>query len=219
GGITVLFFLPMPVSVSHAGLAQIFLCLVVTVAVATSRWWRDGAGPVGGGDSGGRVATLATATTALIYLQILLGAVMRHSGAGLAIPDFPLVFGGLVPPRFDFSIGVHYAHRVGALVVATAIFWTLGRVLRVARREPELVRPAVLLAGLVLVQGTLGAVVVLTGKAVLPNTLHVGAGAVLLATSLVLTLRSRRLAWRGRRSGRSEPVAVAARPRLQQVAP
>ncbi len=195
GGMTVLFFLPTPVSVSHAGLAQLFLCLVVTIAVATSRWWHEAAEARRGGAAGRRVATLATITTALIYLQILLGAVMRHSGAGLAIPDFPLAFGGLVPPRFDFAIGIHFAHRVGALVAATAVFWTLGRVLRVGRAEPRLVRPAGWLVALVLLQGTLGGLVVLTGKAVLPNTVHVGVGALLLATSLILTLRSRRLAW------------------------
>ena len=200
GGITVLLFLPMAVSVSHAGLAQLFLCLVVTVAITTSRWWRQGVGPRGAGDPGRRVAGLAVSTTVLIYFQVLLGAVMRHSGAGLAIPDFPLVFGGLVPPHFDFAIGIHYAHRVGAVVVGTAIFWTLGRVLKVARREPALVRPAIALAVLVLAQGILGAVVVLTGKAVGPNTLHVGTGALLLATGLVLSLTSRRLAWRVHRA-------------------
>jgi heme A synthase len=40
---------------------------------------------------------LATATTVLVYTQILIGATMRHTGAGLAIPDFPLMFGGIVP--------------------------------------------------------------------------------------------------------------------------
>ena len=55
-----------------------------------------------------------TATTALIYAQILIGATMRHTGAGLAIPDFPLMFGHLVPDHWDAGIAVHFAHRVGA---------------------------------------------------------------------------------------------------------
>jgi cytochrome c oxidase assembly protein subunit 15 len=195
GGITVLFYLPTAISVSHAGLAQAFLVLVVTLAVVTSRFWlsrRESS--VAGVDAAGLVA-LTTATTVLIYLQILVGAVMRHIGAGLAIPDFPLVFGGLIPPKLDFAIGIHYTHRMGALLVATLIFWTLGRVLRLAAKEPALSRPAVALAALVLAQGTLGGLVVWTSKAVLPNTLHVGTGALLIATSAVLTLASRRLAW------------------------
>ena len=55
--------------------------------------------------------------TALIYLQILIGATMRHLGAGLAIPDFPLAFGHLVPPTWSTQIAVHFTHRVVALVV------------------------------------------------------------------------------------------------------
>lgn len=196
GGITVLFYLPTAISVSHAGLAQLFLVLVVTLAVVTSRFWLSRRQAVPGVDAAGLVV-LTSATSVLIYLQILVGAVMRHVGAGLAIPDFPLVFGGLIPPKFDFAIGIHYTHRIGALLVATLVFWTLGRVIRLAARQPAIARPAIALAVLVLVQGTLGGSVVWTGKAVLPNTLHVGTGAALIATSVVLMLASRRLSWLG----------------------
>ncbi len=194
GGITVLFFLPTAISVAHAGLAQLFLVMIVTLAVATSRFWFSERRPAAGADAG-RVVALASLTTVAIYVQILVGAVMRHTGAGLAIPDFPLVFGGLIPPKLDFAIGIHYTHRIGALLVATLVFWTLGRVLRLAAREPALARPAKALALVVLLQGTLGGLVVWTSKAVLPNTLHVGTGALLLATSVVLTVACRRLSW------------------------
>ena len=90
--------------------------------------------------------------------------------------------------------------------MATLIFWTLGRTLRMARAEPALTRPAALMAGLVLLQGTLGGLVVWTAKAVLPNTLHVGTGALLLATSVVLTLVSRRLSWLTRRLEVKSPI-------------
>jgi cytochrome c oxidase assembly protein subunit 15 len=217
GGITVLFFLPTAISVSHAGLAQIFLCLIVTIAVVTSRWWVEGSAPVDLSDGVRRVAHLATATTGLIYLQILLGAVMRHTGAGLAIPDFPLAFGGLIPPRFDFAIGIHFAHRLGALLVATMIFWTFGRVLRLAAQERRLVTSSSILTLLVLVQGTLGGFVVLTSKAVLPNTLHVGTGAALLAASLILTLFSRHLDWLARGVREPQSAEVPAHPQLQRA--
>ena len=59
----------------------------------------------------------ATAVTALIYAQILVGATMRHTGAGLAIPDFPWMFGHLVPDHWNGKIAIHFAHRVGALLV------------------------------------------------------------------------------------------------------
>ena len=218
GGLTVLFFLPTPISVSHAGLAQVFLCLIVTIALATSKWWVEGETPGETGDTARRVAHLATVTTGLIYLQILIGAVMRHTGAGLAIPDFPLAFGGLIPPRFDFAIGIHFAHRLGALVVATMVFWTFGRVLRLALRERRLVASSGALTLLVLIQGTLGALVVLTGKQVLPNTLHVGTGAALLAVSLVLTLSSWHLDWLTRKTREPRSVGLPSHPRLQGAA-
>ena len=203
GGITVLFFLPTAISVSHAALAQFFLLLIVTLAVVTSRFWLSARQPAPGSDARA-VIGIATATTVAIYLQILIGAVMRHTGAGLAIPDFPLVFGGLIPPRLDFGIAIHYLHRLGALLVATLIFWLLGRILRLAGNERALLRPGLWLVGLVLLQGTLGGLVVWTSKAVLPNTLHVGGGALVLATSMLLQLISRRLGWlQGR-----EPVAA-----------
>ena len=46
---------------------------------------------------------------------------MRHTGAGLAIPDFPLMFGGILPDHWDGRIAIHFAHRVGALLVTIAI--------------------------------------------------------------------------------------------------
>ncbi|HEY8021510.1 MAG TPA: COX15/CtaA family protein [Thermoanaerobaculia bacterium] len=204
GGITVLLFLPPAVSIAHAGLAQLFLCLVTAFAVVTSPSFREAsADDARFGSEGGQgietVARLATATTIVIYLQILAGAVMRHNGAGLAIPTFPLAFGHLIPPAFTFPIAIHFTHRVGALLVLLAVAATAGSVL--ARRRGSgsawrrtLALPALGMCALVLVQITLGALVVLTRKAVVPNTVHVATGAALLATSLALTLQSRRLA-------------------------
>src|SRR5262245_22662279 len=45
-------------------------------------------------------------------------ATMRHTGAGLAILDFPLMFGGIVPDHSNAGIANHFAHRLGAIVVA-----------------------------------------------------------------------------------------------------
>ena len=56
----------------------------------------------------------------MIYMQILVGAAMRHTEAGLAIPDFPLMFGHVIPDHWDPKIAIHFAHRVGALIVTLA---------------------------------------------------------------------------------------------------
>jgi cytochrome c oxidase assembly protein subunit 15 len=211
GGITVLWFLPAPVSIGHAGLAQIFFCLMVTLSLLTSRGWLSAAAPV----DDERLRRLTMATTALIYGQILLGATMRHTGAGLAIPDFPLAFGRLVPPVWSPAIAIHFAHRLGAVVVAVAIGVTVRYVLRGHRDRPELVRPAILLSALVVVQVTLGALVVLSERAVDVNSAHVIGGSLVLGTSLVLALRAQRV----RFTAAGLPAATAPGVRPAPLAP
>jgi cytochrome c oxidase assembly protein subunit 15 len=240
GGITVLWFLPKPISISHAGLAQIVFCLATTIALVTSRGWqrgyrgarirdsgsgirdpgsgvrdpgsgvRDPGSGVRDPGSGVREAgsgrrdpgagiredrvlqRMAILTTALIYLQIIVGATMRHNDAGLAIPDFPWAFGQLLPPIWDARIGIHFAHRVGAVVVSAVLLATAGHVFFHHGRRRELVRPSLLLLLLLAAQITLGALTILSGKHHIINSLHVVTGGVVLVTSLVLTLRAHR---------------------------
>jgi cytochrome c oxidase assembly protein subunit 15 len=189
GGMTVLFFLPDAISTAHAGLAEIFFCLTVAIALFTSRGWIEST--TAADDRLLRV--VASTTTALVYTQIIVGAVMRHSGAGLAIPDFPLMFGGIVPDHWSNAIAIHFAHRIGALIVTAAILATSAHIWYHHRLRPELTRPAVLIAGLVVVQVTLGALTVLSRRDVGINSAHVVCGALVLATSLVITLRSWRV--------------------------
>ena len=185
GGLTVLFLLPAPISIGHAGLAQLFLCSVVSLALFTSRGWLSATPRV----TDAVLRRLALTTTVAVYAQIMLGATMRHTEAGLAIPDFPLAFGGLVPHTWSAAIAIHYAHRVGALFVVTAVYLTAIRVWRHHVTRMDLVVPSLLLVLLVGSQATLGAYVVLSGLHPFINTAHVVNGALVLVTSLVLTLR------------------------------
>src|SRR5437773_3464890 len=181
GGLTVLFFLPATISTAHAALAEIFLCLTVAIALFTSPGWAAGYGGVGAGSDPNKIAILrriATTTTVLIYVQILIGAAMRHTGAGLAIPDFPLMFGRLVPPQWDPKIAVHFAHRAGALVVACAVAVTSSHVLFHYRDRRELARPAARMIALVVMQVALGGLTVLSRRDVAINSAHVVCGAL-----------------------------------------
>jgi cytochrome c oxidase assembly protein subunit 15 len=209
GGITVLWFLPDAISIAHAGLAQLVFCLTISIALFTSPGWlraysRPDAGLVTSGrkplETDRPLQMAALATTGLTYVQILVGATMRHTGAGLAIPDFPYAFGQLVPPVWSAAIAIHYAHRVGAVLVSVLVLATVGHVLYHHPRRAELRRPSLLLLTLLAVQITLGALTVLSGKHYVINSLHVVTGAMVLATSLVLTLR----AWRPRFAGSQE---------------
>ena len=186
GGLTVLFFLPPAVSTAHAGLAEVFFCLTVAIALLTSPGWKTERSAV----DDAVLRRFATTTTILIYSQILIGATMRHTGAGLAIPDFPLMFGGIVPDHWDPKIAVHFAHRVGALVVTLGILSTTAFIWSRHRERRELTRPAILLLALVAVQVTLGAATVLSQRDPWINSFHVVCGALVLTTSLVIALRS-----------------------------
>jgi cytochrome c oxidase assembly protein subunit 15 len=192
GGITVLWFLPDPVSIAHASLAQLVFCLTITIALVTSSGWLRAYRWRGPAPDDRLLQRVAITTTALVYAQNLVGATMRHTDAGLAIPDFPWAFGQLVPPHWDAKIAIHFAHRVGALLVTIAILAATGHVFHHHRLRPELWRPAALLLVLLTAQITLGAYTILTEKHYLINSLHVVTGASILATSLVLTLRSHR---------------------------
>jgi len=190
GGLTVLLLLPPAVSMAHACLAQAFLCLTVAMAVVSGPRWSTAQPPFGDR----ALARLTAATAGVVYCQLIVGALVRHTGAGLAIPDFPLAFGQLVPPFDTPSIAIHFAHRLGAVAVTTMVVWSAARVLRTQSADPRLVRPALLACGLVLAQVMLGALIIWTQKAVLPTTAHVAVGAAVLATTLVLAMRAHRAA-------------------------
>jgi cytochrome c oxidase assembly protein subunit 15 len=208
GGFTVLFLLPMPVSVAHAALAQSFFCLTVILALVTSPGWRSHVAqeslPLF------RTRALALLATGGVLLQLILGAVMRHSEAGLAIPDFPLSYGRLIPPlsgteipgineyrlQLDLSpvtleqVWIHFAHRIGALIAAFAVAVFVVHLFRTYPRETRFREPGLLLCVLLIVQMLLGALTVWTGKPVETATAHVAVGALLLGTSVLLTVRS-----------------------------
>lgn len=174
GGLTVLMYLPPAVSSAHATLAQLFFITVVSIAMFTSVWWQS---DVELHDDTGSpsLKSLAVATSAVIVLQLILGAAFRHNAFGL------------VP------------HLIGAGVCTVMVVWT-GRVLKNRFRE---VRP--LRRSLVFLHAFFGTQILLGGAtywvvraardAVQPLPLfitvtvaHVVVGALTLAASMCLTL-------------------------------
>lgn len=209
GGLTVLYLLPDAISVSHAALAELFFALTVSLALGSSRLWVGLQPHSLAASARNAILPLAVTTTVVIYLQILVGAVMRHTGAGLAIPTFPTVFGGVFPDSWSFPVAIHYAHRVGALVVAVLVTMLFLRCRALgAGGGSRLAGLTRLLGGLVLVQIALGGTVVLTGRAVVPNTVHVLVGALIFACSLLTSI----VAWRLSAPRVSALAAAAGRP-------
>jgi len=201
-------------AIIHGCVAQAFFCLTILAAMTMSRWWRRL--PPAPLNWGSDTAVLALAATAVVFLQLICGAVMRHYDAGLAIPDLPLAYGRLLPPldgeglyRINawraaqtganlepvtlVQVWVHFAHRVGALAAAGVGTALIVHVLRRHRGQPLLVRQAWLLAVLLAAQLTLGVLVVLLGKPADIASYHVAVGAGVLASTFVISVRAARL--------------------------
>ena len=181
GGLTVLLLLPIAVSVAHAGMANLFFATLAVLACLTS-------------PSRVRAVSLAPAPrrlrrgwlllAAVVYGQMLLGALMRHSGAGLAIPDFPLAFGGLVPPLGNWPVVIHFSHRLGAVLVLAVSIPLLAASMRASQRCASLPVPTATLALLLPLQVTLGALTIWTAKAPVLTSLHVLGGTLTLGVAV-----------------------------------
>jgi cytochrome c oxidase assembly protein subunit 15 len=170
--------------IPHGVLAQVYVCLLIAIAVACSKSWIGRALPVSAG-----LRRIALACCALLFVQLTIAAVMRHNAAGLAIPTFPYSTpaGGLLPAAWDFRVAIHFAHRVMAVVLAVSLAWLAIRIWT-DRGCTLLMRcGASVLVNLVLLQILLGAQIIWTYRSPAMTTGHVLVGALTLATTFWLT--------------------------------
>jgi heme a synthase len=182
GGLTVLFLLPPAISSAHAALAEIVFALTAVVALMCSKTWKGLTEESPKISLNGEEARKALRWTVLaagaVFIQIVLGAVMRHTGAGLAIPDFPTSFGGLFPTLEEISrpgVPIHLAHRLGALAV---VVFVLLAAKALSGLEAPFATLGAAWAGLVSLQAFLGASSIWSGKAVPLTVAHLGVGAL-----------------------------------------
>ena len=211
GGITVLFFLPPPVSILHGILAQTFFIMTIVLAYGLSiertkrvekKWpkgLQKGAIIIGG----------------FIYIQLILGALMRHTGSGMAIPDFPTMGGVWIPTfsdnminninaiLFDLNLDmvsrnqvmIHFIHRFGAAVVTGAIGYYVFRYHSFLKRHQLPNMTLWLMVIIVIIQITLGVATVLSERSPYIASFHVVTGAVLLGLCTLFILRINPVKW------------------------
>ncbi len=193
----------------HATLAQLFFALICAIALFTTRWWRCLPLDQTDDSSHRRLRYLFLATTMLILGQLVLGATMRHQHAGLAIPDFPLAYGKIWPamdaesvaaynqnrmetqaynPITGFQIGLQMAHRMVAVLILFAVFFSVRQTSRQLNWKSTLARLALVWLGLIVLQIALGAVTIWSGKKVDVTTAHVAVGALSLLNGVLLTI-------------------------------
>jgi heme a synthase len=185
----------------HGCTAQLFLCVLILISAALSPAW------IAGGGAGSLrpllIRRLAWLLVASVCLQLIIGAVMRHAGAGLAIQTFPKSTPDFwMPTVHNFPTDIHFGHRIVALWVTLVALALVVSIFTWARNDHRLVGLALAITGLLSFQITLGAHIIWLMRPPLTTTLHVLNGAVILGTALLIALRASRL-------GRLSPVRDA----------
>jgi len=189
GGLTVIFLLPPAVSSAHAGLAEIVFAMAGSLALLTWQGVADGSAfRPGDATQIADASRLVTLATAVIFVQILLGAVVRHTGAGLAIPDFPLSFGHVLPTGAELArrgVAIHLAHRLGALATAALLVAAALRLRRLGSVSRLFPRLALSWIVLLVAQLALGGFSIWSKRAVPVTAAHLAVGALCFLTGVL----------------------------------
>jgi heme A synthase len=101
-----------------------------------------------------RVAKLAAAAT---FLLLVIGGTVNPTGSSLACPEPTLVCHGQLFPPMVGGVLYEHGHRLAAMTVGVL---QIALTVLLFRRRPQLHRLGVLLLGLVIAQGALGAITV-----------------------------------------------------------
>ena len=220
------------IGIFHACVAQAFLGLLVFIALVTTQFWRSHTNLPFHSQTFLRIKTFAVAITVAIYVQLALGATMRHQHRDLAILDFPTANGAWIPDTSAvalakinawrdaralsdvtaFQIWLQMAHRFLALIIAIGIVAFCIRVWRDARNLVLLKRLSLVWVAVVICQIALGAWVIWSNKAADVATAHVALGAVMLSFGVSISA----ICWRISQSetGRARPPGA---PYTEQV--
>ena len=184
GGLTVIYRLPDLISTTHLSLAFIFLSLATVLAVATHGSTHSKSPPAMKGLSrsdGTKLAAYAAIAAVAVFVQSVIGALVRHTDGGMSCPDIPLCLGQIVPPLVNIQITSHFLHRTMAVVTSGAVIflyaWTKTR----CEIPNHVQRLVVIAVGLLVIQVLLGVASVLTVLAIPPVSLHTLVAAALLS--------------------------------------
>ena len=215
------------IGIFHACVAQAFLGLLVFIALVTTKFWRSIADRNFGLQKFSPNKALAIAITAAIYMQLALGATMRHQHRDLAILDSPTANGAWIPDTSAaalakinawrdaralsnvtaFQIWLQMVHRFLAFIIAIAIIALCARVRREPRVSAVLKRLSLLWVIFVFCQIALGGWVIWSNKAADVATAHVALGAVMLSFGVSISAICWRISQRGTDRARSPSAA------------
>lgn len=193
------------IGIFHACLAQAFLGLLVIIALVTSHRWLILQSSNGREDVN-RVVRLTVIAGIVVYVQLALGATMRHQHRDLAILDFPTANGQWIPDTSSAAIAkinawrdtqalsdvtplqiwLQMFHRFGAVAVAVGVIALWSMVRRTQSKLPVLRALSNFLIGLVFCQIVLGAWTIWSNKAADVATAHVALGATIFGLTIAM---------------------------------
>jgi cytochrome c oxidase assembly protein subunit 15 len=170
--------------IPHGVIAQVYVCMLIAIALACSKAWIEK--PIAVSTGFRRLGRLCVV---LLFIQLTIAAVMRHNNAGLAIPSFPWSApdGGLFPAVWSFKVAINFAHRVMACILGVALLWFAAKAWLEPGTPPGMRGGATLLMSFFILQIALGAAIIRTYRDPAITTAHVLIGAAILATAFSLT--------------------------------
>jgi cytochrome c oxidase assembly protein subunit 15 len=179
-------------AVIHACGAMVVLGILISLTLGSSRSWIERqSGFVRPAPAS--LKRWGIASTIAIFLQVLIGAIMRQAEAGLAIAQFPTASpGSLLPGYWNFDVSIHFAHRVGAVIVTLFLLIYLSKLWANPNTRKALIVGILSVVALLFVQVYLGALTIWTVKNPYVATIHHLVGAFLLASTWGLTFLAHR---------------------------
>jgi cytochrome c oxidase assembly protein subunit 15 len=175
----------------HGVLAQIFLCTLTGVAVGSSRWWTRIHEPEGATELSrwNLLRTTGLVICLLTICQLVLGSILRHNGAGLAIPYFPHSSpdGSLFPVSWNWATQLNFAHRAVAFLIFLLMTGWVIALIRSSLTSNAVKRLALAAFIAVNIQIALGAGIIWSARAPVQTTLHVLNGAIFLSIGWAIT--------------------------------
>src|SRR6266581_4628508 len=214
------------IGIFHACIAQAFLGLLVVIALVTTNFWQTLANLRIDPLKLTQIKTLAIGITLAIYLQLALGATMRHQHRDLSILDFPTANGAWIPDTSAtalakinawrdarglsdvdaFQIWLQMTHRFVALLIGIGVIAFCSRVWRTAPQVAALKKLSVWWLVFLFGQLTLGASTIWSNKAADIATAHVAVGAIMLSFGVSIGAICWRISYR--QLGRARPPAA-----------
>lgn len=188
-------------AVFHSLLAQTVLAIMFIIWTITSQKWNDTDVSDHLTNKKTTLQIVVVILFSLVFIQIVLGALIRHKQIALIITDFPTTFGRLLPDfnrlpynpdnnyRFKVNVLLHFFHsRIIPLITIILSLWLFFIVKRGLASIKLLNRLTFIFAGLLILQGSIGAFIIWFKAPLILTIIHTVVGASLPGILIVLML-------------------------------